>query len=51
VDWESNLKKCCSIGMTPIAIENDYTKSCIDELAKRKFLFLFGEIATKIITL
>jgi hypothetical protein len=39
VDWESNFKKCCSIGMTPIAIENDYTKSCIDELAKRKFFF------------
>ncbi|CAB3360672.1 Hypothetical predicted protein [Cloeon dipterum] len=30
--WEENIKKCCSIGMIPISIENEEKRSCMASL-------------------
>jgi len=30
VNWETNIRKCHSIGMTPIIIENDKKRSCLN---------------------
>ncbi|XP_065341655.1 uncharacterized protein LOC135940609 [Cloeon dipterum] len=34
VDWQTNYNKCCSLGMMPIALENDTKKECLDNLSK-----------------
>ncbi|XP_059490127.1 uncharacterized protein LOC132205206 [Neocloeon triangulifer] len=32
VDWETNFKRCCSLGMAPIAIENATKYACMNKL-------------------
>ncbi|XP_059475015.1 uncharacterized protein LOC132196415 isoform X2 [Neocloeon triangulifer] len=34
VNWQENFDRCCSIGMTPIMIENDTKRQCLINLAK-----------------
>ncbi|XP_059475022.1 uncharacterized protein LOC132196417 [Neocloeon triangulifer] len=34
VNWQENVDRCCSIGMTPIMIENDTKRQCLINLAK-----------------
>ncbi|XP_059470942.1 uncharacterized protein LOC132193960 isoform X2 [Neocloeon triangulifer] len=32
IDWETNGKRCCSLGMVPIAIESDEKLACLNKL-------------------
>ncbi|XP_059475021.1 uncharacterized protein LOC132196416 [Neocloeon triangulifer] len=34
LNWQENVDRCCSIGMTPIIIENDAKRQCLINLAK-----------------
>jgi hypothetical protein len=36
--WDQNYKKCCSLGMTPIAFETISELECLSNLTKSWFL-------------
>jgi len=39
VDWETNVRKCHSIGMTPLLIENDKKRSCLNSWNTKGLIF------------
>ncbi|CAB3361884.1 Hypothetical predicted protein [Cloeon dipterum] len=34
VNWQTNHDKCCSLGMTPITMENENKKKCLENITK-----------------